>query len=305
MPRYLQSVVIRVGDPCRPGHSDQDRTLTSAPLRAVASHSSTSPGAKDGPSPPAAWSRCYWQYCRRWFRRPVELAAHVTTAHLRGDLQYPVTCAWQSCWRASRPMYDRDSIQAHLHLHTGYRPYQCPSPGCDKTFLLSQTVKIHLRSHASDGPSDRKTKEGADKSEASVQQGNKWHEVNNCQRPVVSFRIPKATEYRRWQRLRHQPEASQGPKSSQPSPTWNRRLATNGQMADHATPGTLGIERSHERRPERNRRTHLAGSASGEDDNHPAACDSAATVAPPHSDGHFNQPTKKPLVTTDRRARPN
>ncbi|KAG9510137.1 Zinc finger protein, partial [Fragariocoptes setiger] len=59
----------------------------------------------------------------------------------------PITCHF--CKRA----FPREkSLQAHMRIHTGERPYRCNHPGCYKAFVQSGQLRTHQRLHTGEKP---------------------------------------------------------------------------------------------------------------------------------------------------------
>ncbi|KAM3418796.1 hypothetical protein BST61_g4766 [Cercospora zeina] len=69
------------------------------------------------------------------------LNEHVRSHHVRGAGSF--VCQWQGCDKGSFPTANK--LVRHVHSHTGYKPFQCPS--CTQAFVTKDQLDKHLTTH--------------------------------------------------------------------------------------------------------------------------------------------------------------
>ncbi|ORZ34592.1 hypothetical protein BCR44DRAFT_1390445, partial [Catenaria anguillulae PL171] len=61
-------------------------------------------------------------------------------------MRKPYRC--DQCGKAfSRP----SSLDTHMAVHTGAKPFGCPHPGCGKEFSVRSNLKRHMKIHEKGG----------------------------------------------------------------------------------------------------------------------------------------------------------
>ena len=66
------------------------------------------------------------------------------TEHHRAHKQRPLACEYGSC---SRTFARRETLEAHMHMHTKERPFTCSYEGCNKSFCDREGLIQHESSH--------------------------------------------------------------------------------------------------------------------------------------------------------------
>ena len=100
---------------------------------------------------------CSWlvhgQPCFLCFQSAEALDNHIKSDHAGKDGTY--RCMWQDCSKqdtssqTSGPMNfgNKPKLMRHVHSHTGYKPFACAFPGCDKGFVTKEQLKNHETTH--------------------------------------------------------------------------------------------------------------------------------------------------------------
>lgn len=100
---------------------------------------------------------CSWlvhgQPCFLCFESAEALDNHIKNDHAGKDGTY--RCLWQDCSKHDNSTNTSESINfgnkpklmRHVHSHTGYKPFPCPYPGCDKGFVTKEQLKNHETTH--------------------------------------------------------------------------------------------------------------------------------------------------------------
>lgn len=100
---------------------------------------------------------CSWlvhdQPCFLCFESAEALDNHIKNDHAGKDGTY--RCLWQSCskqnnsTKTSGPMNfgNKPKLMRHVHSHTGFKPFPCPFPDCDKSFVTKEQLKNHETTH--------------------------------------------------------------------------------------------------------------------------------------------------------------
>lgn len=100
---------------------------------------------------------CSWlvhdQPCFLCFESAEALDNHIKSDHAGKDGTY--RCMWQDCSKhdtssqTAGPMNfgNKPKLMRHVHSHTGYKPFVCPYPGCDKGFVTKEQLKNHETTH--------------------------------------------------------------------------------------------------------------------------------------------------------------
>lgn len=100
---------------------------------------------------------CSWlvqgQPCFLCFESAQALDNHIKNDHAGKDNTY--RCLWQDCCKQdpttkqSGPINfgNKPKLMRHVHSHTGYKPFPCPYPGCDKGFVTKEQLKNHETTH--------------------------------------------------------------------------------------------------------------------------------------------------------------
>lgn len=101
---------------------------------------------------------CSWllhedQPCYLCFQSAEALDHHIKNDHAGKDGTY--RCHWQICAKhdkfhqTSEPINfsNKPKLMRHVHSHTGYKPFTCPFPGCDKGFVTREQLKNHETTH--------------------------------------------------------------------------------------------------------------------------------------------------------------
>ncbi|CAK1356235.1 unnamed protein product [Cercospora beticola] len=88
---------------------------------------------------------CHWTIdgaaCHQQFEDAKTLNEHIRSHHVRGAGSF--TCQWQGCNKGSFPTANK--LVRHVHSHTGYKPFQCPS--CTQAFVTKDQLDKHLTTH--------------------------------------------------------------------------------------------------------------------------------------------------------------
>jgi hypothetical protein len=88
---------------------------------------------------------CHWSVngaaCHQQFGDAKALNDHVRSHHVRGAGSF--VCQWQGCDKGSFPTANK--LVRHVHSHTGYKPFQCPS--CTQAFVTKDQLDKHLTTH--------------------------------------------------------------------------------------------------------------------------------------------------------------
>ena len=100
---------------------------------------------------------CSWliqgQPCFLCFESAQALDNHIKNDHAGKDGTYQ--CLWQDCCKhdmatktsGSINFGNKPKLMRHVHSHTGYKPFPCPYPGCDKGFVTKEQLKNHETTH--------------------------------------------------------------------------------------------------------------------------------------------------------------
>ena len=100
---------------------------------------------------------CSWliqgQPCFLCFESAQALDEHIKNDHAGKDGTY--RCLWSDCSKyhsatnTSSPMNfgNKPKLMRHVHSHTGYKPFPCTFPGCDKGFVTKEQLKNHETTH--------------------------------------------------------------------------------------------------------------------------------------------------------------
>ena len=100
---------------------------------------------------------CSWlvhgQLCFLCFESAEALDNHIKEDHAGSDGTY--RCLWQDCSKhdsstnTDGPINfgNKPKLMRHVHSHTGYKPFPCPYPGCDKGFVTKEQLKNHETTH--------------------------------------------------------------------------------------------------------------------------------------------------------------
>ena len=100
---------------------------------------------------------CSWliqgQPCFLCFESAQALDNHIKNDHAGKDGTY--RCLWQDCCKhdpatktsGSINFGNKPKLMRHVHSHTGYKPFPCPYPGCDKGFVTKEQLKNHETTH--------------------------------------------------------------------------------------------------------------------------------------------------------------
>ncbi|KAF2484348.1 hypothetical protein BDY17DRAFT_323210 [Neohortaea acidophila] len=100
---------------------------------------------------------CSWiihdQPCYLCFESAEALDNHIKNDHAGKDGTY--RCLWHDCSKHDTstqtigPMNfgNKPKLMRHVHSHTGYKPFPCPFPDCDKGFVTKEQLKNHETTH--------------------------------------------------------------------------------------------------------------------------------------------------------------
>lgn len=100
---------------------------------------------------------CSWlvegQPCFLCFQSAEALDNHIKSDHAGEGGTY--RCMWQDCSKhdtssqTAGPMNfgNKPKLMRHVHSHTGYKPFPCTHPGCDKGFVTKEQLKNHETTH--------------------------------------------------------------------------------------------------------------------------------------------------------------
>ncbi len=101
---------------------------------------------------------CSWlihedQPCYLCFGSAEALDNHIKNDHAGKDGTY--RCLWQNCSKhdklqqtaAAINFSNKPKLMRHVHSHTGFKPFPCPFPGCDKGFVTKEQLKNHETTH--------------------------------------------------------------------------------------------------------------------------------------------------------------
>ena len=100
---------------------------------------------------------CSWltngQPCFLCFESAQALDNHIKNDHAGKDGTY--RCLWQDCCKHDPSTNtsgccnfgNKPKLMLHVHSHTGYKPFPCPFPGCDKGFVTKEQLKNHETTH--------------------------------------------------------------------------------------------------------------------------------------------------------------
>ncbi|KAI5370517.1 putative Zinc finger C2H2-type [Septoria linicola] len=88
---------------------------------------------------------CHWTVngaaCHAAYEDAKSLNEHIRSHHVRGAGSF--VCQWQGCEKGSFPTANK--LVRHVHSHTGYKPFQCPS--CVQAFVTKDQLDKHLTTH--------------------------------------------------------------------------------------------------------------------------------------------------------------
>ena len=95
----------------------------------------------------------YGQTCFLCFESAEALDNHIRNDHAGKDGTYQ--CLWQDCSKSdiasnnASPLNfgNKPKLMRHVHSHTGYKPFPCIHPGCDKGFVTKEQLKNHETTH--------------------------------------------------------------------------------------------------------------------------------------------------------------
>ena len=100
---------------------------------------------------------CSWlvdgQPCFLCFESAQALDNHIKSDHAGKDGSYQ--CLWQDCCKHDPSTNtsgccnfgNKPKLMRHVHSHTGYKPFPCPYPGCDKGFVTKEQLNNHETTH--------------------------------------------------------------------------------------------------------------------------------------------------------------
>ena len=100
---------------------------------------------------------CSWlvhgQPCFLCFESAEALDNHIKTDHAGKDGTY--RCLWQDCSKHNGTMKaagemnfgNKPKLMRHVHSHTGYKPFPCTHPGCDRGFVTKEQLRNHETTH--------------------------------------------------------------------------------------------------------------------------------------------------------------
>ena len=100
---------------------------------------------------------CCWlvhgQPCFLCFQSAEALDNHIKNDHAGKDGSY--RCLWQDCAKHNNSTKatgtvnfgNKPKLMRHVHSHTGYKPFPCSYPGCDKGFVTKEQLKNHETTH--------------------------------------------------------------------------------------------------------------------------------------------------------------
>jgi uncharacterized Zn-finger protein len=77
--------------------------------------------------------------CEKSFKLKNELNNHQAEAH--GDLKPYI------CFKCKASFSKQNALRVHQKIHMGIRPYNCPYPGCGKSFVEKGNMKAHFKVH--------------------------------------------------------------------------------------------------------------------------------------------------------------
>lgn len=83
--------------------------------------------------------RCYYIDCLQFFHNKYNLRRHINSFHLK--------LKSYKCHMCSRKVVSKQSLQEHINIHTGDKPYICTYPNCRKTFRQSSRLSLHKLTH--------------------------------------------------------------------------------------------------------------------------------------------------------------
>ncbi|ODQ79267.1 hypothetical protein BABINDRAFT_38305 [Babjeviella inositovora NRRL Y-12698] len=96
---------------------------------------------------------CMWRSgglaCHQMFALAGGLTNHIISAHVGSGVS-SYTCHWDGCSRCERPFSQRQKILRHIHVHTKYKPFQCPQ--CSTSFTMGCMLEQHMRTHSGEKP---------------------------------------------------------------------------------------------------------------------------------------------------------
>lgn len=100
---------------------------------------------------------CSWlvhsQPCFLCFESAEALDNHIKNDHAGKDSTYQ--CLWQNCSKhdsstktaGAMNFGNKPKLMRHVHSHTGYKPFPCLHPGCDKGFVTKEQLRNHETTH--------------------------------------------------------------------------------------------------------------------------------------------------------------
>ena len=100
---------------------------------------------------------CSWlidgQPCFLCFESAQALDNHIKNDHAGKDGTY--RCLWHDCSKhdpstkipGTINFGNKPKLMRHVHSHTGYKPFPCPYPGCDKGFVTKEQLNNHETTH--------------------------------------------------------------------------------------------------------------------------------------------------------------